>query len=404
MKRVFSLLFLFIMCSVFCFTSLGSNLVSAAEKVEVGSSNVVYKIDMLKSGYDKSLIGTLQVQQYYKKSGTSGVDNTSDYNAGKMYKNENKKTIYEQPLLDNSLAVLYITNNGDVIMGSANGVEIVNVRFYYLIAKSKDENAYGAFCPTGGNNYILCENARSVKVGSSGTTLWKSEGKSGVLSYSKSTLENVFTKKPELIEKVVNGKKVMEESGVYAYTGMNLFDTISTAYKDVVKDSGMYIMATMSVKYEDNEYIINSYAVDNSNFKFSEDSKATSNAYNSLSLPFDSISENKYTTTSHTTNELQYLAALIKPENISNDRQSNALGTIEDFWNKTLRPIMIFAIGILFVIVGTSTGVTIVKSSDEPEVRRDAIKKLIGLFIGAFIIEVLLIFFQDIVEIVRSFL
>ena len=75
-----------------------------------------------------------------------------------------------------------------------------------------------------------------------------------------------------------------------------------------------------------------------------------------------------------------------------------------NFFEETLRPILIIAIGILFAIVGTHTGVTIVKSSDEPEVRREAIKKFIGLFIGAFVIAVILIFYKDIIEIVRKYI
>ena len=88
---------------------------------------------------------------------------------------------------------------------------------------------------------------------------------------------------------------------------------------------------------------------------------------------------------------------------INDINQNNGFALMEGFFEETLRPILIIAIGVLFVIVGTHTGVTIVKSSDEPEVRSAAIKKFIGLFVGAFIIMMILIFYKDIITAIQRF-
>jgi hypothetical protein len=102
-------------------------------------------------------------------------------------------------------------------------------------------------------------------------------------------------------------------------------------------------------------------------------------------------------------NQIASNAALIKPVGEHGSKNNRGVSLMENFFENTLRPLLIIAIGILFVIVGTHTGVTIVKSSDEPEVRSAAIKKFIGLFVGAFLIAMILVFYKDIITGIQRF-
>ena len=54
----------------------------------------------------------------------------------------------------------------------------------------------------------------------------------------------------------------------------------------------------------------------------------------------------------------------------------------------------------LFLVLGAINVVAIIQASDEPANRRALIKRLIGMFVGALIIYLILEFYQDIIEIV----
>ena len=91
-------------------------------------------------------------------------------------------------------------------------------------------------------------------------------------------------------------------------------------------------------------------------------------------------------------------AALIKPPQSSEVGANASYSELNEFFITTLKPIIMIVVGIMFVVSGSITGITIIRSSDEPEVRREAIKRLIGLFTGALIIEGILLFYEPIIQ------
>ncbi len=395
MKKLFSLFCIFMMCSVFCLTSFKIDSVKADDVVNVASSDIVYK--MYLESNNKAIY---QVHQYYRKSGLDGFMEAEKYNISKIVSDGVK--VSENPLPNGGLASFYMNKNGKVVLGTANGVEIVNLRFYYIIANST--NTTPAFCKNDRadqehdqtKTHMLCENSLTVGPNQNGFTNWKNNAVINNLSYTKSQINNEFT-------------VTTDEVGKKTYVGYDIFENIPSSYVDIAKKSGIYVVAGMSVSFSGKEYLINEYMLDNSEFKFDLFSKAFLDDANNK-ITFSNFTKqgetNIYNSGKHEVTELTKLAVLVVPSgSLADDaRKKESMSKITTFWEETLRPIVIFAVGILFVVVGATTGATIVKSSDEPEVRNQAIKKLIGLFIGVLVIELLLIFYPDIVEIVRSFI
>ena len=69
-----------------------------------------------------------------------------------------------------------------------------------------------------------------------------------------------------------------------------------------------------------------------------------------------------------------------------------------------IKPIVEIGLGVLLVVKGTMLIVTIVKSSDEPEVRKESIKHLVTLFITVLLIMLIIWFMRDIIDIVADFI
>ena len=380
MKKAFSLLWLFIISCAMFLTTSSTSFVSAKEEDVEKKEYVVYKLSLEK---DSNYYAQFNVSQYYRKT------NLDEYGATSSYTNIYSKT------KDASLAMLQITNNGDVLLSRSHDVEITNLKFYYAIANQAEGERL--FCnKSSSTNYELCDNSLSISENEFGMSNWKNAGNSTVLEYTTSEIETQF----KVSEADLNSNDIPQ---TYYYKGYNIFDHMPLAIKTIVKNTGVYIVAGMSVKYNDRIYVLNHYVIENPSFRFSKTTNAGDGSVNtSLKLNMNDVGSTIFQTVTHeNTTDLVKLAALIAPE-IKNVKQTQSMAKLEEFWNVTLRPIMMIAIGILFVVVGSYTGVTIVKSSDEPEVRSAAIKRLVGMFIGMAIIEVVLIFYPKIVDIIRS--
>lgn len=87
---------------------------------------------------------------------------------------------------------------------------------------------------------------------------------------------------------------------------------------------------------------------------------------------------------------------------IADDGINSMMTKIEDIVNGTVMPILWAVLGLFLVIKGTITGVQIVKSADEPQVRQEKIGSLKWLVIGVaiaygatFAVSVVLSFFEN---------
>ena len=168
MKKFFLLLYVFVIGSICCLLSF-NDIVDAAP-----TPNIVYKLQANING-DKSDIGYSYsyVNQYYIKhesdDNKTSTNQANHSNVSKYLYDPTKRNVdlgedfYTKPLVGDEIAALYITNTGEVIMASLANTEIINVRFYYLIAKNNANNSLGGFCAS----YNLCENAMQISSSSS---------------------------------------------------------------------------------------------------------------------------------------------------------------------------------------------------------------------------------------------
>lgn len=277
------------------------------------------------------------------------------------------------------LASLRMNARGDITFDIANDYTLQYLEIRYILAN--EIGSENLFC--NGNN--ICAGAKNIQPNGVGITNWTNKSQSGEMLFYNSTIEQKFT--------------LAETPAGKIYRGYNVFDDMLQSKEKLAKASGAYVITTFAIKKitEDDTgrvYKMN-YEVNSKSFDtVGNDSKSKQHSVlisNALTDTDDNESVKKVSS----------YAALVKP----NDSKDGSAGAkaVGDFFETTLRPILIVAVGVLFIVVGTHTGVTIVKSSDEPEVRSDAIKKLIGMFIGAFIIAAILIFYKDIIEIVQGY-
>lgn len=263
---------------------------------------------------------------------------------------------------DGNIVSLYMDAIGNISLDIATGVEFKSLRIYYIMANRVGKEHL--FC----DSSSICDAAKTVT--GSGSS-WKKTNK-----YDQNLIIN---------GSMINSNfevTVGETSNIYS--GYNLFNNLHSQYLSLSDSSGLYVTMDLEVEYNNVTYKINDL------------SKAS----------FDTVgnrSNSAVLSTSRTSDVSQSAALIRNARNIDIHTNSTFI-QINEFFQTTLRPILLVAIGILFVTVGTMTGIKIIKSSDEPEVRSDAIKKFIGLFIGAFAIAMILLFYEDIIDVISGFL
>lgn len=261
-----------------------------------------------------------------------------------------------------NIVSVYMDAIGNISLDIARGVEFKTLRIYYIMANNISDQHL--FC----DSVTICDNAKTVISNSSN---WKNVNKYGKhLIISGNEINSMFEVSVGDTENI--------------YSGYNLFANLESQYVQLANSSGLYVTMDITVKYGANEYTVN-------------DLSAAS---------FSSVGnrENSAVLSTSRTSVVSSSAALIKNARNVDVHTNSTFIQINEFFQTTLRPILLVAIGILFVTVGTMTGIKIIKSSDEPEVRRDSIKKFIGLFIGAFAIALILLFYESIIEVIAGFL
>ena len=407
MKRFIANLYLFILCCVLVYP-FNIKEVSAAEE-DIGSNYVYYQALVSKNNTYKSFSAVSQF--FYTNTahlGKTGVDGESNlpianrstfsslYDVG-----GNQETLcsvfsnYASDLYCNNgiikpLASLKISATGLVSMKLSNEVTLGSLQIYYLLANRVGDLNQHMYCQNSNGTTKICDNATHVISTSNGANAgnWSNRTKDGVgMHFTEVSITNKFTKTETQIGETI-------------YSGYDIFKDMEQGMAELAEASGVYVLTSFSVKYGERMYYVNNYALKKT---FSSEATANINATTYKSVIINSNPTDVNSNSGQAINQIPSNAALVKPATDSSNKNNRGFALMENFFEDTLRPILIIAIGVLFVIVGTHTGVTIVKSSDEPEVRKEAIKKFGGLFVGAFTIAIILIFYKDIITAVKRF-
>lgn len=392
MKKTLSILFLFILCSIVTVIPQ-TNIVNAATKDDFG--DVVYYQAIVKKykTNDSPLRGVTVISQNYYKNDSMQTIEMEDGNFKPLTNTElcNNYSDIKSSCNNNSpgaLAELKINNFGDFDIQLQPNVEIANLRIYYIIANRSNEAQL--FC-TGSD---LCEKAKKIK-NENGTSNWKSYSSSGNFVYTTSTIGSAF-------------EKVEYSSGGVGYVDFNIFDKMQQNYSQLAAATsgeegslaiGLYVVTSMTIKYNDTDYYVNDYTLAKKTFSSIGSMEGTN--------PIRQIITNNNPTQKGVSDSVLTVtnnAALIIPKTGVDASSNKTYNTANQYFKDTLRPIFSVVIGIMFIITGGMTTITIVKSSDEPEVRRSAIKKLIGLFTGALIIVLIMWYYETIINVVNGFI
>lgn len=283
-----------------------------------------------------------------------------------------------------SLAEVAMDHEGNIRIYLKDGYQITNLRLYYAIATYVDTNSE-IYCSQSGT---ICEGAKTIQGRNSN---WKNAGKGQTLIYSQNSLEGNFEKKEKII-----GDTNSQPVGYY-YTGYNIFEHITSDYYKMAQQTGAYVTMSISISNGTNEYHANTPIVDNSdtNKGFSQVDDGTDKTKLEISRICEDASNRSC---NEIVSKISSAAALVKPATVNDVDKSAGYSGVNEFFITTLKPIIMIVIGIMFIVSGSMTGATIIKSSDEPEARREAIKRLIGLFTGALVIELILLFYEPIIQ------
>lgn len=395
MKKFVSRFFLVLICCMMCIIPFESKPAKAAA---IDASEIVYFQSIVKTNVEGSFAAITAVsQRYYKSSASLGQENTIENSVGTKaaftsVHEESVCSMFSSDLvglcdagkLNGPLADLKMTKNGDISLTLATDVKIGNLRIYYITAGRSGEAQL--FCTQENGGYQVCEKANTVynKNNVNNKSNWKNYSKSGEMVYSATTIEGPFTKS-------------VTSSGKTTYTEFNLFKQMNPTYEEYAENSGVYVVISFSVIYSGVTYYVNDYTLDSKTFTSIGD---MSNSKETQLIRINGPTQKNLVdnVTSVTKN-----AALVKVSSSLSPDGSKGFNTINGEFKDWMVPVIAIVIGIMFVVSGTMTGVTIVKSSDEPEVRRDAIKRLIGLFIGALAVYLILFFYEDIIKVISGF-
>lgn len=410
MRKFLTSILLFVVCSTFCsaFFVAGNNKVVAAD---VDSANYVYYAGFAKDA-DTSMANIFAysvVSQYFYKNldNLSGkgsnketleyVKESNQYNSINTDSNEICKFSGFENLCVKvgktkkllNLASIAITNGGHVSVDLQNGVIINSLRLFYIVADSSGEAL--TYCSNKADNNI-CDGAKRVAHGNS---TWKNAGKYQKMVFSQSSMESIFNYSEE-------------ESGIKHFTGFNIFEQMDGTQAKLAQSAGAYVIPYMSITYKGVEYYLNGNLINEVVFDNNIGNHDTKKTYAVFKNPqanaaivdeiFDACISTSLSESGKARLTLSSRAALIMPSNTAGSGGNSALNILMKFFKDNLQPIIMVVVGIMFVIGGISTGINIVKSGDEPETRRQEIKKLVGLITALVAIELILYFYEEIID------
>ena len=310
------------------------------------------------------------------------------------------KNVFKDGGLNAELANFSMNYKGDVTIELQNEVVVERLNFYYIIASSTTyTNAPTSMVMC---SQLLCDHAKAIISSNMAITgSWQTAGKSGIMSYSEGNLTAVgFDKK-------------INQVGTTRYSGFNVFDNMSGANKRHALTSGAFVVITMAIRNlaqpegtnNDNVYYINSSLPSNMVFDVvTEDPAGSTKVHANIYLDARTNKADSYYNEKNEAigGAVDRFAALVHTVPTgTNDEGMQAL--LEQF-DIYLKPIIEIGLGVLLVVRGTMLIVTIIKSSDEPDVRRESIKHLVTLFVTVCLIMVIIWFMKDIIEIIAEFI
>ena len=283
-----------------------------------------------------------------------------------------------------AIAKLTITNHGDVEVYVGTNVSVANLQFYYVIANQS--NQAQLFCSSSGT---ICDGAKQIKADENNMGAWKSYNRSGGdMVYNDSNIDGVFNKR-------------IHATGGVTYDKFNIVTNMKPEYAELAKKYGVYVVTTLAVRYvySNTEYMYYlNYGIQNTTF--ADVDNLSSNSLSNVNVCSKDNVRVENGCTAYP-NSVSKAALLVKPspDVVATNRGYNQ---ISDYMNSTIIPITKIVVIMLFLVVGTTTVVTIVKSSDEPEVRHASIKKFITLFVSAVVVYLVLEFYPEIEVAVRG--
>lgn len=402
MKKKISQFVIILICAIMLSVFYAPKHVEAAPTMD---SNIVYFQALVKSNNGDQYSAIQAVSQYYFSDTTKGTiignksqfHNLADQNLvcnDELYTNIYDLCTYNESdkiwKLNPTITTLMMSKNGDMSIMVENEYTLATVRIYYVIAKPGV-----LFCES---DYTMCQTAASIAGAQyGGMSAWKNRSKSGFMAYASIDIPEHF----DVIE---------ENTGRRSYVGYNILNELPSSDLVDAQEYGVY--ATVSITVQKNvgdtvvTYYLNDYTIDGRTFAGVGNTDAGENYSKQLIVNHEPTS--KYTYGNHAgvdgVQHISNVAVLIRANENKDVNKNQAFTATQRYFDNTIRPILAIAIGALFLVVGTTTGAKIVKSSDEPEERRAAIKHLIGLFIGALIIYLIMFFYADVIAAFSRFL
>lgn len=368
--------------------------------ISINSNSEIYSYNAVSQYYYKNPDHLSEEDKGINDHYTKGkkYNTLTDEEMCRLYSSLCKKTNSSDPkYYVDVISEVTIGNSGDVVIKVKDGATINSLIFYYIVA-DQSGSAF-LYCDRSNASLTLCDNARKITNTNSN---WKRDSKSGSGSFifSSNDLESNFTTK--------------KEDKVTTYYNYNLFEKMSANYSKAGLYSGVYVIAKMSVDYNNITYYANTNIVNNTEFKnimtdIDKDSYSEALVYLKdpivMNKEYEGMyckvnSNNSYAIDADNANyySLEKYAALIHSSTGLNANSNKGYDTLNSFFKENLQPIIMVVVGAMFLIGAITTGMNIVKSGDEPEVRSAEIKKLVGLITGLIAIELILFFYEEIIE------
>ena len=332
---------------------------------------------------------------------TLGPGNMSSASSLSFAKSDPDFNVFNGSSLRAELAYFTLDELGNVSITLQNEVVIERLNIYYIIAGKTDHVTSPTSMVMCGAT--LCKNAK--KITSPDTTIsgsWQDGGKTGRMSYTEGTITAAG------FEKKVNN------TGVTTYSGFNVVNRMSEGNRRYAVSLGAFVVITMAVRnlaeYEgmnnENVYYVNTALPSNMTFTgiaYSATDPSTDVYGNVYANAHFNVSESLYNSrNANMGGYVERYAALVHtlPDSIGNEGVEDLLEQFDIY----LKPIIEIGLGILLIVKGTMLIITIVKSSDEPEVRRESIKHLVSLFITVALIMLIIWFMKDIIDVLSDFI
>lgn len=433
MKKIFSLFAIFMMLLVMTPVSVNNTVYAAEEKEEnkkpqgtevafgalvknnssdenttVYSSLYALKQSKYKSAYPDSndVAPTYYTDRVPASGGLCSAEN--HYNNWSVVKD----TLCNDNEMNSIVASFSLDDLSNLTITLQNDFTVNRLNIYYIVAGITENN-------DSSTSLIMCKGKTSNEICSRASYIsnfdyslagnWQSTDKRDhQMSYTELTLEAAGFD----VNTTSSGKRI--------YSGYNVIDEMNPGSRNLAYKVGAYVLITMSVDY--------TYYVEEVKDGILQDVKHVETYYINTPVTtkkkFTSVdvggSGNEYTYSNVHNNPIDSTAEGVT---IYNERLAELGGKVDNFaaltsktqestgasldrfykmFDEILKPVIIIALGLLLVIKGTSLIMTIIKSSDEPEVRRDSIKHLVTLFVSVFVIMMIIWFMKDIIEIISD--